>query len=124
MLHDPPPHCLLILAYTPNIAGPGHVGRLTGGLCGRHTVSWRFNASSGSFGIDTGIVGSQGSITYAWHSGIPASTLRDRDHGRISKQERAANQQYLSPQEERSLVEYSLGVEENRSRHPMITPGR
>jgi hypothetical protein len=39
-------------------------------------------------------------------SGIPASTLRDRHRGRISKRERAANQQYLSPQEERSLVEY------------------
>jgi hypothetical protein len=37
-------------------------------------------------------------------SGIPASTLRDRDRGRISKRERAANQQYLSPQEERSWL--------------------
>lgn len=27
-------------------------------------------------------------------SGIPISTLRDRDHGRISKKERAVDQQY------------------------------
>jgi hypothetical protein len=46
-------------------------------------------------------------------SGIPASTLRDRDRGRISKRERAANQQYLSPQEERSLVEHSLRMSKN-----------
>jgi hypothetical protein len=46
-------------------------------------------------------------------SGIPVSTLRDRDHGRISKRERAANQQYLSPQEERSLVEYALRMSRN-----------
>jgi hypothetical protein len=46
-------------------------------------------------------------------SGIPASTLRDHDCGRISKRERAANQQYLSPQEEHSLVEYSLRMSKN-----------
>jgi hypothetical protein len=36
--------------------------------------------------------------------GIPISTLRDRDHGRIYKKERAVDQQYLTPQEERPFV--------------------
>lgn len=41
-------------------------------------------------------------------SGIPASTLCHRKNGRISIQQRAANQQYLSPQEEKALVSYLL----------------
>ncbi|OKO98095.1 hypothetical protein PENSUB_9531 [Penicillium subrubescens] len=46
-------------------------------------------------------------------SGIPSSTLRDRDHGRISKKERAVEQQYLTPQEEKSLLEYVLRLSKN-----------
>jgi hypothetical protein len=41
-------------------------------------------------------------------SGVPLTTLWHRDHGRISIQERAALQQYLTPQEEKALVKYLL----------------
>ncbi|KAJ5882704.1 uncharacterized protein N7473_011138 [Penicillium subrubescens] len=46
-------------------------------------------------------------------SGIPISTLRDRDNGRISRKERAVDQQYLTPQEEKSLLEYVLRLSKN-----------
>ncbi|KAJ5875034.1 uncharacterized protein N7473_013147 [Penicillium subrubescens] len=46
-------------------------------------------------------------------SGIPSSTLRDRDHGRISKKERLWNSNTLLPQEEKSLLEYVLRLSKN-----------
>jgi hypothetical protein len=46
-------------------------------------------------------------------SGVPASTLWHRDHGRLSIQQRAAKQQYLSPQEEKALVSYLLRMSRN-----------
>lgn len=45
-------------------------------------------------------------------NGVPASTLRHRNHGRISIQQRAVNQQYLTPQEEKALVSYFLRMSE------------
>lgn len=44
-------------------------------------------------------------------SGVPASTLWHRDHGRISIQQRAATQQ--CPQEEKALVSYLLRMLRN-----------
>jgi hypothetical protein len=46
-------------------------------------------------------------------SGVPASTLWHRDHRRVSIQQRAAKQQYLSPQEEKALVSYLLRMSAN-----------
>ena len=39
---------------------------------------------------------------------LPRSTRCHRRHGRPSKEEQWAKQQYLTPQEEKSLVEYVL----------------
>jgi len=50
-------------------------------------------------------------------SGIPASTLWHRKHGRSSAQQRAAKQQYLSPQEEKALAKYLLRM--SRSGYPL-----
>ena len=41
-------------------------------------------------------------------SGIPKSTLWHHAHGRRSRKAKAASQQYLTPQEEKALVEYLL----------------
>ncbi len=46
-------------------------------------------------------------------SGIPLSTLWHRDHGRVSIKQRAANQQYLTPEEEKALVDYLLRMSRN-----------
>ncbi len=46
-------------------------------------------------------------------SGVPESTLWHRKHGRVSIQQRGANQQYLTPQEEKALVNYLLRMSEN-----------
>jgi hypothetical protein len=40
-------------------------------------------------------------------SGVPVSTLWHRDHGRLSIQRKGAKQQYLTPQEEKALVNQS-----------------
>jgi hypothetical protein len=39
---------------------------------------------------------------------MPASTLWRRANGKPSKRDKAANQQYLTPQEERALVAHVL----------------
>jgi hypothetical protein len=41
-------------------------------------------------------------------SNIPLFTLWDRAHGRQPRREKAAKQQYLTPQEEKALVNYAL----------------
>lgn len=46
--------------------------------------------------------------------GLPASTLCHRKNGRMSIQQRATNQQYLSPQEEKALLTYLLRMAKNR----------
>jgi hypothetical protein len=46
-------------------------------------------------------------------SRVPASTVGHRNRGRISIQQRATNQQYLSPQEEKALVTYLLRMARN-----------
>lgn len=47
-------------------------------------------------------------------SGVLSSTLRDYDRDRISKKERTADKQYLTPQEEEnSLVKYTLQLSKN-----------
>jgi hypothetical protein len=46
-------------------------------------------------------------------SGVPASTLSHRHHGRVPIQQPAVNQQYLSPQEEKALVSYLLRMSQN-----------
>jgi len=46
-------------------------------------------------------------------SGVPASTLRHRDHGRLSIRQRAAKRQYLSPKEEKALGSYLLRMSRN-----------
>ena len=43
-------------------------------------------------------------------SGVPLSTVGHRNRGRKSIQQRAADQQYLTPQEEKALVSYFLGM--------------
>jgi hypothetical protein len=45
--------------------------------------------------------------------GLPASTLGYRKNGRMSIQQRAINQQYLNPQEEKALVTYVLRMSQN-----------
>jgi len=55
-------------------------------------------------------------ITYAALSelsNVPTSTLCDRAHGRQSRSEKAAKQQYLTPQEEKALVNYALRISRN-----------
>jgi len=49
--------------------------------------------------------------TYAalsYFSNVPASTLWHRAHGRPSRDEKAKCQQYLTPSEEKALVNYAL----------------
>jgi hypothetical protein len=46
-------------------------------------------------------------------SKIPVSTLWDRAHGRRPRREKAAKQQYLTPQEEKALVNYALRMSRN-----------
>jgi hypothetical protein len=46
-------------------------------------------------------------------TGVPATTLWHRDHGRETIQQRAAKQQRLSPQEEKALVSYHLRMSAN-----------
>jgi hypothetical protein len=46
-------------------------------------------------------------------SGVPASTLGHRKRGRKSIQQRAADQQYLTLQEEKALVSYFLKMSRN-----------
>jgi hypothetical protein len=46
-------------------------------------------------------------------TGIPASTLWRRANSRPSLADKAANQQYLTPQEEQALVEYVLRLADN-----------
>ncbi|KAJ6016395.1 hypothetical protein N7540_010986 [Penicillium herquei] len=46
-------------------------------------------------------------------TGIPASTLWRRANNRPSVADKAANQQYLTPQEEQALVEYVLRLADN-----------
>jgi hypothetical protein len=46
-------------------------------------------------------------------TGVPASTLWRRARGKPSRKEKAANQQYLTPQEEQALVEYVLRMANN-----------
>ena len=56
------------------------------------------------------------SNTYATLSrlnGVPESTLWHRDHGRLSIQQKGAKQQYLTPQEEKALVNYVLRMSKN-----------
>jgi len=58
----------------------------------------------------------KGSNFYAGLSrstGIPASTLWHRANGRLLRRENAANQQYLTPQEERALLDYVLRMADN-----------
>src|SRR5277367_6696289 len=45
--------------------------------------------------------------------GVPASTVGHRNRGRMSIQQRATNQQYLSPQEEKALITYLLRMARN-----------
>jgi hypothetical protein len=55
-------------------------------------------------------------LTYAAlseSSNIPVSTLWDRAHGRQPRREKAAKQQYLTPQEEKALVNYALRMSRN-----------
>ncbi|KUL82058.1 hypothetical protein ZTR_10674 [Talaromyces verruculosus] len=46
-------------------------------------------------------------------TGIPASTLWRRANGKPSKRDKVANQQYLTPQEERALVDHVLRMAQN-----------
>jgi hypothetical protein len=46
-------------------------------------------------------------------SGVPETTLWHRDHGRPSIQQKGAKQQYLTPQEEKALVNYVLRMSKN-----------
>jgi Tc5 transposase DNA-binding domain len=46
-------------------------------------------------------------------SNIPLSTWWDRAHGRRPRREKAAKQQYLTPQEEKALVNYALRMSRN-----------
>jgi Tc5 transposase DNA-binding domain len=45
---------------------------------------------------------------------VPSTTLWYRADGRPSRQEKAASQQYLTPSEEKALVEYLLRMSNNR----------
>jgi hypothetical protein len=46
-------------------------------------------------------------------SGVSLSTLWHRHHGRASRRQKAANQQYLTQQEEKALVSYLLRMSRN-----------
>jgi hypothetical protein len=46
-------------------------------------------------------------------TGVPGSTLWHRRHGRASMQQKGADQQYLTPQEEKALVAYILRMARN-----------
>lgn len=46
--------------------------------------------------------------TRAKREKIPRSTLWHRDHGRPSREAKGQNQQYLTPPEEKALVQYLL----------------
>ena len=46
-------------------------------------------------------------------TGAPESTIWHRDHGRPSRREKAIAQQYLTPQEEKALVNYFLRSDKN-----------
>ena len=46
-------------------------------------------------------------------TGVPASTLWHRANGRLSRRKNAANQQYLTPQEEDALLHYVLRMADN-----------
>jgi glycerol-3-phosphate O-acyltransferase len=62
----------------------------------------------------TNLCGPATRITYAALSdlsSVPVSTLWDRAHGRQSRSEKAAKQQYLTPQEEKALVSLCLGTD-------------
>jgi hypothetical protein len=55
-------------------------------------------------------------ITYSALSelaSVPVSTLRNRAHERQSKREKAVKQQYLTPQEEKALVNHTLRMSRN-----------
>jgi hypothetical protein len=55
-------------------------------------------------------------ITYSALSelaSVPVSTLRNRAHERQSKREKAVKQQYLTPQEEKALVNHILRMSRN-----------
>jgi hypothetical protein len=45
-------------------------------------------------------------------SSVPASTLWHRSHGRQSRKESAVKRQYLTPSEEKALVDYILRLAE------------
>jgi len=66
-------------------------------------------------------VGHSESNTYASLSGLgggPVSTIRHRDHGRPSMQQKDANQQYLKAQKEKALVTYLLRM--SRNGYPLL----
>src|SRR5271167_1152821 len=46
-------------------------------------------------------------------SGVPESTLWHRKHSRVSNQQKGANKQYLTIQEEKALVNYLLRMSKN-----------
>ena len=48
----------------------------------------------------------------AEHSGVARSTLHDRAHGQRSKEEKAQSQQYLTPCEEKAVVNFVLHMSE------------
>jgi len=41
---------------------------------------------------------------------VPISTLRHHEHSRLSRKDAAAKRQYLTPSEEKTLVDYILGA--------------
>jgi hypothetical protein len=43
---------------------------------------------------------------------VPRSTLHDREHGRPLKEQKAQNQQYLTPCEEKAVVNFILQIAE------------
>lgn len=50
--------------------------------------------------------------TIADHSGVPRSTLHNRSHVRRSIEEKAESQQYLTPFEEKAVVDFVLKMAE------------
>lgn len=73
----------------------------------------------------TNLCGPATRITYAALSdlsSVPVSTLWDRAHGRQSRSEKAAKQQYLTPQEEKALVSYALRMSRNGYPLPVKIP--